>query len=216
MPVKDLTGQRFGRLVVIERGENHKSPSGLQQVRWLCQCDCGNQTLVHARSLTSGTTLSCGCYNKDKNKRIFTTHGKRKTKLYGVWRGILNRCYDIKHHAYPSYGGRSIKMCEEWKNNFENFYEWAYANGYKDNERLTIDRIDNNGNYEPSNCRWVDYKTQANNTRRNVVLEFEGQRKTIAEWGDTIHIPATAIWKRIKRGWSIQDALTKPLRITRR
>lgn len=161
----DLTGQRFGRLTVIERSNNKG-----RRVAWLCYCDCGNKVIALSERLIAGRNKSCGCLHKELLSKGVLKHGKRKTRLYGVYSGIKERCYNPRHNRYYRYGGRGITMCDEWRDNFQAFYDWAMANGYDENApfgECTIDRIDVNGNYCPENCRWVDMKTQNCNKEGN-------------------------------------------------
>lgn len=137
-------------------------------------------------------------------------HHKTDTPLYSVYKGIKTRCYNKNAPNYKDYGGRGIKMCDEWLNDFNLFYEWSISNGY--NKNLSIDRIDNNKNYEPSNCRWVDRYIQANNKRSNHLITFNGETKTIAKWGEALGINKDVLYERLnKLGWSIEDTLTIPL-----
>lgn len=158
--VNDLTGKKFGRLTVIKRCGSNKNRRAL----WLCQCDCGNTKIILGNSLLSKSTLSCGCYNKEHSKNIHTKHSLSYTKLYKVWGGMKTRCYNPNFMYYCNYGGRGIAICKEWKDDFSNFYKWAISNGYR--EGLTIDRINNDGNYEPSNCRWITRAEQNRNQRK--------------------------------------------------
>lgn len=204
----NLIGQKFGRLTVIARAENNKRG----QTRWLCKCECGNEKIVGAYLLKSGQTKSCGCFKKE----VFTNkkHGLRYTRIYKLWLSIKNRCYNPKKNNYKHYGGRGITMCEEWKNNFMSFHDWAFANGYDENVKrgeCTIDRIDTNGNYEPSNCRWVTQKEQANNKRNNVLLTYKGNTHTAQQWAEILDIKYITLITRLKRGWSVEKTLTTPL-----
>lgn len=203
--VKDLTGKKFGRLTVIKRVENNK----FGQLQWLCKCECGNIKKIRGGHLKSGAIKSCGCLNKELTSKRTKTHGMRNSRIYRIWIHIRNRCYYENYIQYNLYGGRGIKVCEEWKENFGSFYNWAINNGYSND--LTIDRIDVNGDYEPSNCRWVTQKVQANNKRNNHYIEYKNETKTISQWEDVLKIPKGTISRRLYRGWSIERALNTPI-----
>lgn len=200
----DLNGKTFGRLTVIERAENNKNGSA----RWLCKCSCGNTKIIQSCHLTRGKVKSCGCYNSDFSKLNHTKHGKSNTRIYRIWKAMKDRCYREKNIAFRNYGGRGIKVCDEWYHDFETFCEWAMSNGYSN--ELTIDRIDVNGNYEPSNCRWITLKEQSNNTRTNHRLVYKGVSKNISQWADALNIKRATLQRRIDLGWSIERALTTP------
>lgn len=177
----DLTGQKFGRLAVLER-----TGSKYGKVQWKCRCDCGNEVVVSGSNLKCGNTKSCGCYNKERKSEVHKKHGMRKSRLYSIWVNMRDRCYREKSIKYHSYGAKGIAVCNEWlgADGFENFAKWAVPNGYADN--LTLDRIDGTKGYSPDNCRWVTYKKQANNTKANIMIEHNGETHTMHEWSDIL------------------------------
>ena len=185
-PPLDLKGKRIGILIVLERIEDSHSGKPM----WLCRCDCGNEKIIQSSALTNGVK-SCGCYRREWSRNLHTKHGghrKEKTeRLYGVWNEMKQRCNNPNSDGYKWYGARGIKVCSDWADDYGVFREWAYANGYSDD--LTIDRIDSNGDYTPSNCRWVDCKTQARNTRSNHIVEYGGEAMCVAEWAEKYNLP---------------------------
>lgn len=200
----DLTGQRFGRLTVIERAENKNG-----KIMWKCKCECGKIVIIQNNNLKSGHTKSCGCYKKDHSQG--KTHNKSNTRLYTIWENIKQRCYNSNCKNYIKYGKRGITICDEWKNSFTAFYDWAMSNGYADN--LSINRKDNNGNYEPSNCEWTTEKNQANNRRSSRYITYNGKTQTLAQWADELNIDYRALWARINQcNWSIDKAFNTPIK----
>ena len=195
----DLTGQRFGKLIVIKYLYTDK----YRRTIWLCQCDCGNLKAIPSVNLRKGITKSCGCYNNEKNLR----HGQFGTRLYSTWSKMIERCHNKKYAQYKNYGERGIRVCDEWKNDFVAFYNWAMANGYKDN--LTIDRIDNNGNYEPSNCRWATIQQQQNNRRNNRVFIINGEKLTMAEVARKYQINYKSLKTKMRKNIDILTAITE-------
>ena len=190
---KDLTGQKFGRLTVIERAENGKNGS----TRWLCRCECGNEKIIEGGHLRSNKIKSCGCLLTDILIDRNHTHGMTNTRLFHIWQGIKNRCFNKNFEHYKHYGERGITICKEWKDNFMSFYDWAMANGYKD--VLTIDRIDVNGNYEPSNCRWIKQAEQSRNRRDTVYITYNGETHTFYEWSKITGINQNTLCTRYYR-----------------
>lgn len=208
--VKDISGQKFGRLTAIERvGTKHGCSL------WKCKCECGETVTVYLSNLTSEKTKSCGCLQKELARKQNTTHNLLKkdgkpTRLYKIWRGMRSRCYNQNLSNYKYYGERGIKVCKEWRNSYKEFYQWAQANGYQDN--LTIDRIDNNGNYCPENCHWANRAEQSLNKSSNHILTFKGKAQTIKEWADELNIKYGTLRTRVDAyNWSTEKALTTPV-----
>lgn len=200
-------GEKFGRLTVLEEIDSSHFPNQHPRRRFLCRCECGKEKVFILEHLKSGRSLSCGCFRKEiaiKNSKY--PQGYTKTRLYRIWSSIKSRCKDKTNKTY---GGRGIILCEEWGDDFMNFYHWANNNGY--NDTLTIDRIDVNGNYEPSNCRWTTYVKQNNNRRNNTYLSYNGEKHTIAEWGRLLNMNPNMIIARMKLGWSDEKVLTYPI-----
>lgn len=194
MNIKDISGKRFGRLVAVSFHHRIERKDGRgYRYFWLFRCDCGKEIVLER----NGKAKSCGCLHKETCGNLFRKHGYRNHSLYKKWTSMKERCYNKKEKSYKNYGGRGIKICGEWRNSFLSFYNWAMENGYKEN--LTIDRIDNNGNYEPSNCRWVDCKTQANNRRNSINITYNGETKTLKQWCDSLKLNYQLVRQRIKR-----------------
>lgn len=172
----DLSGKRFGRLVVVEKTDQRSDGF----VVWKCKCDCGNETFVRSSSLRSGSTQSCGCLNKERVSKAKTIHGQYKSSEYRSWESIKARCYNLKNKQFKDYGGRGITVCDRWKDSFENFFSDM---GPKPSSKHSIDRIDVNGNYEPENCKWSTDTEQARNRRKQKdvkLIDQEGQEYLIA------------------------------------
>lgn len=201
----DRTGQKFGRLTLIERVENNK----FNQVQWKCRCDCGKEVIVKAYSLTTGQTKSCGCLKKEQNyiNIAKVKHNMTNTRLYNIWRDMKSRCLNPNNKRHKFYFDKGITVCDEWKNDFMNFYNWAINNGYRDN--LTIDRINNNGNYGPKNCRWATITEQNNNQSNNIRIKYNESEYTLSELSKIYNIKRATLYDRIKRGWTIDEALNR-------
>lgn len=205
-----LVGQRFGRLTVVSKAD----AIGTSSMRWNCVCDCGNKTVVYGHYLKSGHTRSCGCLANESIAERSTTHGHANSRLYRIWHGMKARCYRESEPGYSRYGGRGIKICEEWLSDFQKFYDWAMSHGYSDD--LSIDRIDNNGNYCPENCRWVSMEVQNNNRSSNRTITANGETHTVAEWSKITGINETTLAGRLDKGWSEEKTINTPKKIYRR
>lgn len=200
-PRIDLTGQRFGRLVVIS--EAGRSNDG--QTLWHCLCDCGKETTVQGRHLREGNTRSCGCLMQESRIK----HGEAGSRLYHTWNDMIQRCHNENHKCYADYGGRGIKVCEIWLHDFAAFRDWAVSNGYVDD--LEIDRIDNDRGYSPENCRWTTRKQQTRNCRRNHLIEYRRTTKPLAEWAEEKGMSPRTLNSRIRNGWTVEEALETPV-----
>ena len=215
----DLTGQRFGRLIVVERHETANSG----HARWLCKCDCGNVTAVTSNQLRAkqGATKSCGCLQRERaicanskkdhsnfNKRV--SIGKEYQRLHRTWRDMINRCTNPNNKRYDVYGQRGISVCKEWLDSFLAFKQWAIVTGYTD--ELTLDRKDVNGDYEPSNCRWATLKEQNNNRSNNRIVEYKGESMTLHQLADRYGLNYKTLWCRVQYGWTITEAVETPIR----
>ena len=206
---EDLCGQKFGRLTVVKQLDNKQYPKLYGRIIYECLCDCGNTTIVTRSKLLLNHTKSCGCLRKSNAAQLFSTHKQTGTRLFNIFYGIKQRCCNPNAPAYPKYGGRGITLCDEWnnENGFENFYNWAMQNDYQEN--LSIDRINNDGNYAPDNCRWTTMKMQSNNRSNNSYITYHNQTHTLSEWADIIGIDHSVLSQRInKLGMSIEEAFT--------
>lgn len=208
MASQDFTkiGTRFSRLVVI--GEPFKQ-EGRFRVR--CRCDCGNELVVRCLSLVNHNTSSCGCLHKEGLSALSRKHGMSKTPTYATYLNMVNRCTDTGNKKYADYGGRGIKVCDRWIESFENFLSDM---GTRPANR-TLERINVEGNYELSNCRWATWKEQQNNKRSNRVIEYDGAALTLQQWAEKTGLSHSLIFYRLQRGWDISSALTIPAELGR-
>lgn len=197
----------------MHRAENYIGNNGVV-AQWACKCECDESKIIIVRgvSLRSGHTKSCGCLHREAVSAANFVHGdttsKGNKRLRSIWFHMIERCENTEVKEYKNYGGRGISVCPEWKD-YIGFKDWAINNGY--DKSLTLDRIDTNGNYGPDNCRWTDRKTQANNTRRNKWLTYNGETHTMAEWAEIVGMPYDRLNSRLFRGWPIEKALSTPV-----
>lgn len=199
-----MVGRRFGKLTVLRRGENNSRG----EVRWVCRCDCGKETLVTTANLNTGNSKSCGCTRGVlKHGGAINSHVER---LYHVWLDMKKRCNNHNAREYSRYGGRGISVCEEWASDYDAFRRWSLSNGYNQDAEFgecTIDRIDNNKGYSPDNCRWANMTQQGRNKSNNHFLHIDGEYITISQASERYGIPYDTLWARIKRGWPDADAV---------
>lgn len=200
----DLIGARFARLVV----KRYAGADKHNRATWECLCDCGATIVAAGANLRHGYVKSCGCLWAEKNTGVTLDEVGNQTRLYQIWNGMKQRCRNPHHVSYPDYGGRGIRVCEEWIE-FRPFHDWAMVNGYRDD--LTIDRIKSNEGYHPGNCRWATREVQGNNTIRNRQIEFRGETKTLANWAKAMGVKYSTLCRRLAQGWSVERALTEPV-----
>lgn len=201
-----FVGKRFGKLVVqpdFRKGKYHR--------QYLCKCDCGNSVYIDSSSLLNGNTKSCGCINRELVTYRNTTHGMSKERIYSIWAGMISRCENPGDSMnYMNYGGRGISVCKEWSESFMSFYTWSMEHGYAGD--LSIDRIDNDGDYCPENCRWTTVKEQARNRRSNINVEYKGEVKTLKQWSEEYGVEYSTLHSRYKYlGWDFEKALLSPV-----
>lgn len=197
----DLTGQVFGRLTIIKKVGISKNKFAL----WLCKCTCGNEIIVTSNNLRTGNSKSCGCFATELRRKKLLKHGFKHTRIYNIWRAMKQRCCNKNSSNYKNYGKRGIRICQEWLDDFINFYNWALEHGYSDN--LSIDRIDTNGNYEPSNCRWITLKEQNNNRRSNNNITIGKKTQNLELWCKELHIKRYQVYTLVYKGKSFKEAI---------
>lgn len=201
---KDFTGMRFGKLTVIKFHHSQNTTNGTKSF-WVCRCDCGKEVVVRTDCFTSGNTRSCGCLHKDIAQEKFDN--RTKSKLYHVYYGIKQRCENPNHHSYKNYGGRGIKVSNEW-DTWESFRNWALENGYKENCNLSIERIDVNGDYSPDNCKWIKIPLQSKNTRRTLHLEYNGKVMCLCDWAKELKVNQNTLYHWIQhKHMTIEDVI---------
>lgn len=202
----DLRGQRFGRLLVLNRhGSDNK-----KNITWLCQCDCGNQKIIIGTAMLRGETRSCGCLQKEAARKTLQTHGKSKTRLYRVWAGMKSRCLNPNADNYKYYGAIGVTICDEWIDDYETFESWALSSGYDDtagSQECTLDRIDNTKGYSPDNCRWTNHFIQCNNQSSNKVYSYNGESHTISEWAKISGVKYKTLVARLNNGMDFAMAI---------
>lgn len=196
----EAQGQRFGRWIALS-----EAPARGKSRLWNCLCDCGTKKEVWMESLISGKSTSCGCFQQEQVIRTHTRHAMSKSPEFRAWAKMLDRCHNPRNESYRHYGGRGISVCSEWAESFDAFFE---SMGTRPTSKHSIERRDNNGNYEPSNCFWATRLEQARNTSRTRMIEAFGERKLLSEWSYFTGLPETTIRSRLRRGWNAERALT--------
>lgn len=205
----DITGKKFGRLTVVRFLQPEEREDYRRQ--WLCRCECGNEVQVNSSKLRNGHTMSCGCVNAEKIGNLNKKYEHTSRRLYTVYKGMLSRCYDKKHREYHNYGKRGIVVCQEWRDDFDKFAEWAYKNGYEENAKFhdcTLDRKDVDKGYDPTNCRWVTNQVQQNNRRDCIYATYNGETHTCMEWSKILGLSYGKLHYHLKLGRTIEYILT--------
>lgn len=205
--MKITAGDKYGRLTIIREVESKRSGKNIQRCVE-CRCECGVLKEYRLYTLRNGNTKSCGCLAREATSAMMRTHGLSDTKEFKIWNGMLHRCSNSDSQAYRHYGGRGIKVCERWSTSFEAFLEDM---GPRPSAKHSIDRIDNDGNYEPGNCRWATQKEQARNTRVNYLVEHDGQTKCVAEWAEQCGVKPSILYHRlVNLGWTFEKSVSFP------
>ena len=207
---QDISGQTFGNITVIKRDGSYTICNGKHTPKWLCRCNfCGKLFHVNTYRIKALRLKSCGCQTTNLIREKSKFHGLGGTRLSYIWRDMRKRCYNPKSESYKNYGGRGVRICDEWLDDagFLNFYKWAMENGYNDN--LTIDRINNNDHYKPDNCRWVTKSENTNNRRNHVFVEFNGEILNLTQLARKLNVNPRTISKQKTRGWSLEKILRK-------
>lgn len=204
---KDITGQRFGRLVAL--GPVSHTKQG--KMKWLFQCDCGNTSVTSLDALRNGNTQSCGCLKVELTPLVWRTHGMSDHPLYETWCGMIKRCTNPNDRKYSYYGGRGVTVYDEWRNSFESFHTYVSQLPYYGIAGYTLDRIDTNRGYEPGNIQWSSRKSQTRNRRNTLMLTFRGKEQPLATWAEELNIPYGTLKNRVQRGWSTERVLLTPV-----
>lgn len=197
----NVVGNKYGKLTVKEFVGRKNNSSWFR-----CECECGGETVTTSNNLVRGHTVSCGCVNKEKLLARSVTHGlSHKHPLYTSWIGMKNRCYYEKHNRFEHYGGKGITVCDEWKDNFKAFYDWAILNGWEKGK--SIDRKENDKNYCPENCKFSSIQEQNRNRTSNIFIEWNGRTQCVTDWANEVNYSPATLRQRMKKGWTIEEVL---------
>jgi hypothetical protein len=206
--IEYIEGQQIGSCFFIKEESPHKQKSGQTKRRATFLCTCGKEFIAKISEVKHGSTSSCGCFQKEVLRTIHKTHGLTKSREYVIWLRMKDRCYKVSHPRYKDWGGRGITVCDKWVESFENFYADM---GKRPSKKHELDRINNDLGYYKENCRWATKKQQSNNRRSNIVVEYNGETKTLKEWCEHINISYQLVYRRYKLyGWPIEKAFYIP------